>query len=276
MSVSRTESAAPAQQRGGPTASEMKEAPYAAIQAYWNEHIHDLAIATHEIGTLEFFEELDEYRFDKLRYLPRLVDFSAYHGQRLLEVGCGVGIDLVHFARGGAQVLGIDLAQQSIELGRENFRLRNLEGAFAVMNGEALDLPDEAFDVVYAHGVVQYTANPARMIEEIHRVLKPGGTAIIMVYNRHSWLRLMSVLVRVPLEHENAPFLRTFSSREFRSLLKPFRMVRMIPERFPVATRLHKGLKAVLYNKLFVGAFNVLPRPFVRWSGWHLMAFAEK
>ena len=48
------------------------------IAAYWDEHIHDLSITTYPVGTQEFFQQLDEYRFDKLNYLPRLVDFSTY------------------------------------------------------------------------------------------------------------------------------------------------------------------------------------------------------
>src|SRR3990172_419267 len=57
------------------------------ITAYWDTHIHDLAITTQPVGTPGFFQELDDYRFDKLQYLPRLVDFSAYRGKTLLEVG---------------------------------------------------------------------------------------------------------------------------------------------------------------------------------------------
>jgi hypothetical protein len=114
------------------------------------------------------------------------------------------------------------------------------------------------------------------MASEIHRVLKPGGTAIMMVYNRRSWLRFMSMTMGVGLEHEDSPFLRLFTRGEFRSVLAPFRNVRIVPERFPVATKLHRGVKAVLYNGVFVGAFHLLPRPLVRWSGWHLMAFATK
>ena len=45
-----------------------------AIRDYWNDHIHDLEIATQPLGTPEFFQELDEYRFDKLCYLPRVVE----------------------------------------------------------------------------------------------------------------------------------------------------------------------------------------------------------
>ena len=96
------------------------------IRDYWNERIHDLEMTDHPVGTPEFFADLDDYRFDKLRYLPQLVDFDGYRGQRLLEVGCGIGTDLVRFARGGAQVVGIDLAAQSVALARTNADLNGV------------------------------------------------------------------------------------------------------------------------------------------------------
>jgi ubiquinone/menaquinone biosynthesis C-methylase UbiE len=246
------------------------------IGNYWNEHIHDLEIATEPVGSAGFFEELAAYRFDKLRYLPRVVDFAGYRGQQLLEVGCGAAIDLVRFAQGGAQVTGIDLAPVSINLARENFAQRDLPGEFHIMNGEAMTFADDSFEVVYAHGVLQYTADAGQMAREIHRVLKPGGTAIMMVYNRVSWLNFMSKLTNVGLEHEDAPVLKKYSITEFREILRPFSQVNIIPERFPVKTRLHKGLKAALYNQVFVNGFNLLPRALTRRFGWHLMAFAQK
>ncbi len=274
-----TRSAVMSNQAGGPQPREPGGLPaddYERIAAYWNEHIHDLAIATHPVGSREFFDELDAYRFDKLRYLPRLVDFNGFAGKSILEVGCGVGIDLVRFAAGGARVTGIDLARTSVELAKKNFASRDLVGDFQVMNGEAMTFSDHHFDAVYAHGVLQYTSDPGRMLREIHRVLKPGGSAILMVYNRWSWLKLMSVVMGVSLEHEDAPYLRTFSRGEFKRLLTPFRDFKIMAERFPVPTRLHRGAKAFLYNRLFVGAFNILPRFLVGRSGWHLMAFARK
>jgi 2-polyprenyl-3-methyl-5-hydroxy-6-metoxy-1,4-benzoquinol methylase len=246
------------------------------IRAYWNEHIHDLAIAKHPVGTAGFFQDLSEYRFDKLRYLPRVVDFSAYSGQSVLEVGCGVGIDLVKFAEGGARVVGIDLAEKSIELARQYFSHAGLDGELHRMDGEATTFESDSFDMVYAHGVIQYAANAEGLVRELHRVLKPGGTAIMMVYNRISWLNFLSKLMKVELEHEDAPVLEKYSIREFKALLRPFSSVEIVPERFPVKTKLHTGLKAILYNGLFVNTFNALPRFMVRSLGWHIMAFAQK
>jgi ubiquinone/menaquinone biosynthesis C-methylase UbiE len=248
----------------------------ARIRRYWNEHIHDLAIAKHPVGSRGFFDDLEAYRFDKLRYLPRVVDFDAYRGKRLLEVGCGVGIDLIRFARGGAEAVGIDLAEVSIDLAKKNFESHGLTADLRVGDGEALEFADDEFDVVYAHGVVQYTADAARMVRELHRVLKPGGEAIVMVYNRLSWLNLLSKVMKVELEHEDAPVLKKYSIGEFKKLLRPFSGVRIVPERFPVKTRLHRGVKAALYNGLFVGMFDLIPKAVVRPTGWHLMAFASK
>lgn len=247
------------------------------IQDYWNHRIHDLEMTDHTVGTKAFFDDLDDYRFDKLHYLPRLVDFGSFRGLRVLEVGCGIGTDLVRFARGGAGVTGVDLSQTAIDLARKNFELHGVAAEeLRLANGEALPFGDAAFDVVYGHGVIQYTADAPQLIRECHRVLKPGGRGIFMVYNRVSWLNAMSKVMNVALEHEDAPVLMKYSIGEFRELLKPFAETRIVPERFPVKSRLHKGWKGVAFNTVFVGTFNALPRSLVRPLGWHLMAFCRK
>jgi len=247
-----------------------------AIRRYWNERIHDLEMTSHPVGTREFFADLDDYRFDKLRYLPELVDFGGFRGQRLLEVGCGIGTDLARFAKGGAVVTGIDLSQTAIDLAQKNFAHLGLTGDLRVADGERLEYPDASFDVVYGHGVLQYAAAPERIIAEAHRVLKPGGRAIFMVYNRVSWLNALSKVMKVALEHEDAPVLKKYSIGEFKALLAPFDEARIVPERFPVKSRLHHGWKGLAFNGLFVGTFNAVPRAWVRPLGWHLMAFCRK
>ena len=170
----------------------------------------------------------------------------------------------------------MDIASSAIELAKANFTQQGLKGEFQVASGEALPFPNESFDLVYAHGVVQYTALPQRLVDECRRVLEPGGEAILQVYNRMSWLNALSKLMKVGLEHEDAPVLAKYSISEFRSLLSGFREVRIVPERFPVKSRLHGGWKGTLYNGVFVRSFNALPRSLVRRFGWHLLAFCRK
>ncbi len=246
------------------------------IRKYWNEHIHDLEIVKHQIGSKGFFEDLDEYRFDKLRYLPQVVDFNGYKGKKVLEIGCGAGIDLIRFARGGAQVTGVDISETAIDLAKKNFKINGLKADLQVMNGEALDFKDNSFDLVYVHGVLQYTADSRKMAEESFRVLKKGGEFIGMVYNRKGWLNTLSKLMKVGLEHEDAPVLDMYTIDEFKKMLSEFSEIKIVPERFPVKTRLHKGIKAFLFNTIFVNMFNLIPRSLVRPWGWHIMAFCIK
>jgi SAM-dependent methyltransferase len=246
------------------------------VRAYWNSRIHDLEMTAQPVGSREFFDELDDYRFDKLAYLPTVVDFAGYRGRRLVEVGCGIGTDLVRFAKGGALVTGVDLSETAVRLAKANLDQHDARGAVLVGDGARLPLPDESVDVVYAHGVLQYSADPKGIVEEARRVLRPGGTAIFMVYNRVSWLMALSRVMKVGLEHADAPGLRLFSIPEFRELIRGFRKSTIVPERFPVKSRLHHGWKGALYNGVFVGMFNALPRAMVRPYGWHLMGFCEK
>jgi SAM-dependent methyltransferase len=246
------------------------------VREYWNRHIHDLEITTHPVGSRGFFDDLDQYHFEKLHHLLRLVQFDGYRGRSVLEVGCGAGVDLARFARGGATVTGVDLSPSAIELARANLGQQGLSGDLRVADGEHLPFPEASFDLVFAHGVVQYTADPRRLVEEVRRVVKPGGEAVFQVYNRVSWLNALSKLMKVDLEHEGAPVLLKFSAGEFRRLLAGFREVTIVPERFPVKSRLHGGWKGAVYNGLFVGAFNALPRALVQRFGWHLLAFCRK
>ena len=247
------------------------------VRAYWNDRIHDLEMTDKPVGTLEFFDDLDDYRFDKLAYLPQVIDFGGYRGQRLLEIGCGIGTDLVRFARGGARVTGVDLSETALRMARRNLELHGFRGSvLALGDGSALPVPDASVDVVYAHGVLQYSADPRGIVTEAQRVLKPGGTAVFMVYNRVSWLMALSKVMKVGLEHQDAPGLHLYSIPEFESLIRGFSQVSIIPERFPVKSRLHRGWKAAAFNGVFVGVFNAVPRALVRRFGWHLMAICRK
>ena len=247
-----------------------------AVRDYWNLHIHDLDISSQTPGSREFFADLDQYHFEKLHHLPRLIDFGAYRGKRVLDVGCGAGTDLARFAKGGAIVTGVDLSSSAIELARQNFAQQGLSADLREADGERLPFADNAFDFVFAHGVVQYTAHDQALVDECRRVLTPGGTAVFQVYNRISWLNGLSKVMKVPLEHEDAPVLKRYSAAEFRRLLTGFRDVRIVEERFPVKSRLHGGWKGTVFNTFFVGTFNALPRAWVRRFGWHLLAFCTK
>jgi len=245
------------------------------VREYWNERVTDWKVARHAPGTPEFFAETEAYRYEKLEYLAGALDFPRHAGRRLLDVGCGLGNDLARFATAGARVTGVDLAPRAVQLARRNFAQRGLEGEFAVMDGERLEYADASFDVVYCHTVLHFTADPGAMVREIRRVLRPDGLAILMTVNRHSWMNVLRHVMQVEVDYEDAPVFRPRSVAEFRELLRPFARVELLPERFPVPTKVHRGAKAALYNGVFVGAFNALPRALTRGTGHHLLAYCR-
>src|SRR5436305_703641 len=102
------------------------------VRTYWNSHIHDLEITRHPVGSRGFFEDLDQYHFEKLHHLLRLVNFDGYPGKRVLEVGCGAAVDLARFARGGAIATGVDLSESAIELAHANFSQQGLKADLRV------------------------------------------------------------------------------------------------------------------------------------------------
>jgi ubiquinone/menaquinone biosynthesis C-methylase UbiE len=247
-----------------------------SVRAYWNTRIHDVQVSAHPPGSDDFFRDLDAYRFDKLTYLKPIVTSERFRGKRVLEVGCGIGTDLVRIARAGGVVTGIDLADTSIDLARRNFALQGLAAELRVMNGEALEYVDNVFDVVYAHGVLQYTGSASTMVSELHRVLRPGGDLIAMVYNRYSWLNALSKLMKVELEHADAPVLNKYSVGEVRRMFGQFVNVEIVPDRLPVRSMLHRGWRGAIYNEVFVRACDLLPKAVLRSVGWHIMVYGHK
>jgi ubiquinone/menaquinone biosynthesis C-methylase UbiE len=140
-----------------------------------------------EFGSREFFDSVERQRYQVYApWMPRVMGFDQFAGKRLLEVGCGMGTDLLQFARGGAICTGVDLTPRSIEISRRHFKLYDIPGNFLITDGERLPFPDESFEVVYSNGVLHHTPDTAGALREIHRVLRPGGTAKVMLYYRHS------------------------------------------------------------------------------------------
>jgi ubiquinone/menaquinone biosynthesis C-methylase UbiE len=135
---------------------------------------------------LAYFKEVQEHRYGIAPFIPRVAKFGTYAGKRVLEIGCGMGTDGSQFAEGGADYVGVDLTEAAARLARENLALRGVPGETMAANAEHLPFPDESFDHVYSFGVIHHTENPDAVIAEIRRVLKPGGTLTVMLYNRTS------------------------------------------------------------------------------------------
>src|SRR5947207_15685633 len=158
--------------------------------------------SSYEVGSREFFDEVERHRYQEYApWMPEVMGFNQFQGKQLLEVGCGMGTDLLQFARGGAQVPGADLTPRTIHISRRHLALYGESGEFALADCETLPFADESFDVVYSNGVLHHTPDTAGAVREIHRVLKPGGLARVMLYHRNSWNYWFDIIAKHGLLH---------------------------------------------------------------------------
>jgi ubiquinone/menaquinone biosynthesis C-methylase UbiE len=155
--------------------------------------------------TREYFEEHSRFRYVVYApWLPSVAGFDAYHGKLLLEVGCGMGTDLLEYTRSGANVIGLDLTPRHLELAKRRFQLFGQHGTFINGDAEQLSFRDDSFDFVFSNGVLHHTPDTQRAVDEIHRVLRPGGEALIVLYHRHS----LHYYLRILLESGSKRFVR--------------------------------------------------------------------
>ena len=165
----------------------MPKTDVAEVKEFWNANPcqSDLSQQT---DRRRYFEEISQKRYGGREWhLPIVANFDGYRGKEMLEVGCSIATDGLEFAKRGAIYTGVDLTPHSIELARERFKLFGVPGKFVAVNAEEkLPFPDNTFDHVYSFGVIHHSPTPSKIVAEIHRVLKPGGTITIMLYNRSS------------------------------------------------------------------------------------------
>jgi SAM-dependent methyltransferase len=173
------------------------------VQDFWQNH----ACGDAKVGGLrerfggdyeKFFADYDRWRYSFESHLPACFDGLGVSGKRVLEVGLGQGADSESLIRRGAQWSGIDLTSESVERVRTRLTLRDLPFG-ELVQGSVLELPfpDNSFDMVFSHGVLHHVPEIRQAEREIHRVLRPGGELVIMMYARWSLNYLVSIaLVR--------------------------------------------------------------------------------
>lgn len=160
-------------------------APVADVKNFWDANPCNSRLSTRD-DRKEYFSEIEQKRYRAEWHIPIVAKFDQYRDREVLEIGCGIGTDGLQFARHGARYTGVDLTPTAIKISRERFELFDAHGQFEVANAEALPFPDESFDHVYSFGVIHHSPNTETIVREMHRVLRPGGTFCIMVYNKAS------------------------------------------------------------------------------------------
>ena len=167
-------------------AQELKE----RVREHWDGEPCGVIHTDAPEGSARFYEEIEQRRDELEPFLPEVADFAGAKGLRLLEIGVGIGTDFVRFARAGARATGVDLTERAVELVRRRLELETLSADVVQADAEHLPFADGSFDRVYSWGVLHHTPDTEGAVREAIRVMAPGGTLTVMLYNRVSWVAL--------------------------------------------------------------------------------------
>lgn len=203
-------------------------------------------------GSNEFFAEsdaraLEAHRpfghplFPKEPPYAQLIDWKGVNNQRVLEIGCGMGLHASLFAKAGAKITTMDLTHRAAHLAHCRFVLSQTPTSVIQADGEVLPFPDQTFDRVWSWGVIHHSNRTEAITKEIHRVLKKDGLFQAMVYHRCSvryWLIggiqhgiLKGKFLQMNLAEVNQSFTdgaiaRHYTKKEIYQLLKNFKHIR--------------------------------------------------
>lgn len=243
-----------------------------SIRTFWSKNVNAERIMgkklTHaQRGEEQYFSKLEEQRYRSHYHLLPWIR-AIQPGSKILEIGCGIGLDSFQIARLGTHLTAIDLTQVGVETARERFIKAKISARFLVADACNLPFPDNHFDCVYSFGVLHHTANTDKSIDEVFRVLGPGGEARIMLYNRHSLNEMVHRITRIPFEERDhiCPVVRRFSKKEIFHLFRSFSHITIEKE--------------YLFGEGYGTIFRLIPRFLYLFLshriGWHWMIRAKK
>lgn len=158
-------------------------------EQFWNT-ICGTNLANHlgiKDSTPESLDKFDSFYFQMYPYLKKYLPAEQLRGKRVLEIGLGYGTLSQYLAGECSEYYGLDIAENAVSI--VQLRLQQSKNKGLAQVGNMLECPfdDNYFDMVVSIGCFHHTGNTQKCIDETYRILKPGGTAVLMVYNKFSF-----------------------------------------------------------------------------------------
>ena len=192
------------------------------VKKYWDDRPCNVRHSSKEIGTKEYFDEVERKRYTAEPHIPLFADFPAWKGKKVLEIGCGLGTEGINFARYGADYTGTDLSIESLNLAQNRFKVYNQKGRFFQGNAENLSsfVNVEKYDLIYSFGVIHHSPKPNLIIDQIYKYMDDSTILKIMLYAKNSWKNYMiDAELDQPEAQYGCPIANTYTKDEVSNLL---------------------------------------------------------
>jgi ubiquinone/menaquinone biosynthesis C-methylase UbiE len=269
--------------------------PIQKVEDYWNERPCNIRHSIKPVGTREYFNEVESRRYFVEPHIPIFADFERWRGKKVLEIGCGIGTDIINFARSEAEITAVDISEKSLEIARKRAEVFGLQDRIKFFLGSAEKLcefmPYEQYDLIYSLGVIHHTPHPELALDQIRHYVHENSVLKLLVYNHYSWKALMILLgygkgqfwrlneliAQYSEAQEGSPVTYTYTKDEVRKMLEgngywvnDITVFHIFPYSIP---------DYVQYRYKKVWYFRYMPEPLFRWLehsfGWHLCITAS-
>lgn len=266
--------------------SESSESTQEAVRQYWNSRPCNIRHSSKQVGTLEYFEEVEQRKYFVEPHVPQFADFRAWKGKTVVEVGCGIGTAAISFLKAGCEkYIGVDISDVSIEIAQKRLAVYEFDETRAHLIVGDIEKEDTistiqsllhngVADLVYSFGVLHHTSNIRVAIKNIKQLVHPShGTFKLMLYAKHSWKNIMIDNGLDQFEAQSGvPIAMTFSKEEADYLLQScgFRVDEISQDHiFPYKIDQYKNYiyeKEDWFKSMSPEMFNALEKQL----GWHL------
>ncbi len=156
------------------------------VREFWNAKPCDSELSTQSPKSKGYYLEIEEDRYKYQYHILKILDWINWKGKKVLEIGTGVGTDARQIINRGGMYTGINVDQGSVEVTEQALNTFDLSGNVQQSSATNIFLEDNSIDVIYSFGVLHHIPDVISAINEINRILKPGGELLIMLYNRDS------------------------------------------------------------------------------------------
>ena len=213
----------------------MKNPDLKSVHEFWNSESCGERYAVGKDDVDKFFAE-EKSRYSLEPYIKSFGEFEKFQDKNVLEIGVGYGCDHSQIAKNKpSKLTGVDLTERAIENTKYRFHILDLNSTLKTDNAENLSFQTENFDAVYSWGVLHHSPDTNKCFKEVHRVLKPGGVAKIMIYHKYSpvgwmlWLKY-GLLARNPFKkmndiysnHLESPGTKAYTLNQAKELVSDF------------------------------------------------------